>query len=135
MSKKNIVLDAYAIMAVIEDEPGAQAVADIISDEQHEIYISSINLGEAYYILLREQGRQVAEKVIDSILLDDSLLVQEASWQRVKSAAVIKSRGGLSYADAFVIGLAREMRAAIVTGDPEIRVVTQPDLQVIWIGN
>jgi uncharacterized protein with PIN domain len=34
-------------MAVIEDEPGAQTVADIISGDQFEIYMSSINLGEA----------------------------------------------------------------------------------------
>ena len=134
MSKKNIVLDAYAIMAVIEDEPGAQAVADIISNEQHEIYMSAINLGEAYYILLREQGKQSAEEVVGSIFLDDSFRVQEASWQRIKAAAAIKSKGGLSYADAFVLGLAQEMQAAIVTGDPEIRTAAQPDLQIIWIG-
>ncbi len=134
MSKNNIVLDSYAIMAVIEDEPGAQAVADIISDDQFQIYMSSINLGEAYYILLREQGKQTAEEVVSSILLDDSFKVQEASWQRIKSAAAIKSKGGLSYADAFVMGLALEMQAAIVTGDPEIRTAAQPDLQIIWIG-
>ena len=134
MNKNNIVLDSYAIMAVIEDEPGAQTVADIISGDQFEIYMSSINLGEAYYILLREQGKQTAEEVVSSILLDDSFRVQEACWQRIKSAATIKSKGGLSYADAFVMGLAREMQAAIVTGDPEIRTAAQPDLQIIWIG-
>jgi predicted nucleic acid-binding protein len=134
LSKKNIVLDTYAIMAIVEDEPGAQTVADIISDEQSEIYMSAINLGEAYYILLREKGKQTAEEVAGSILLDDSFKVQEASWQRIKSAAAIKSKGGLSYADAFVMGLAQEMQAAIVTGDPEIRTAAQPNLQIIWIG-
>ena len=134
MSNNNIVLDSYAIMAVIEDEPGAQAVADIISDDQFEIYMSSINLGEAYYILLREQGKQTAEEVVGSILLDDSFQIEEASWQRIKDAADIKSKGGLSYADAFVMGLAQEMQAAIVTGDPEIRAAAQPGLQIIWIG-
>jgi predicted nucleic acid-binding protein len=134
LSNNKIVLDSYAIMAVIEDEPGAQAVADIISDDQFGIYMSAINLGEAYCILLREQGKQTAEEVVSSILLDDSFKVQEASWQRIKSAATIKSKGGLSYADAFVLGLALEMQAAIVTGDPEIRTAAQPDLQIIWIG-
>jgi predicted nucleic acid-binding protein len=134
LSNNNIVLDSYAIMAVIEDEPGAQAVADIISDDQFEIYMSSINLGEAYYILLREQGKQTAEEVVGSILLDDSFQIEEASWQRIKDAADIKSKGGLSYADAFVMGLAQEMQAAIVTGDPEIRAAAQPGLQIIWIG-
>jgi len=134
LSKKKIILDTYAILAVIEDEPGAQTVAYIISDEQAELHRGAISLGEAYYILLRRQGKQPAEEIVGSILLDDSFVINEASWQRIKDAAAIKARGGLSYADAFVLGLAQEIQAAVVTGNPEIRASVQPGLQIIWIG-
>ncbi len=36
------------------------------------------------------------------------------------AAARIKARGGLSYADCFVIATAQRYRAPLLTGDPEI---------------
>lgn len=135
MSKKKIVLDTYAVLAVVEDEPGAQTVADVILNEEVELHMSAISLGEAYYILLRRRGREPAEETVNSILADESFIIDEASWQRIKEAAAIKAQGGLSYADAFVLGLAQEMQAAVVTGDPEIRsAAREPGVEIIWIG-
>jgi len=42
---------------------------------------------------------------------EEKLTLIEAPWSRVKEAARIKAGGGLSYADAFVLGLAREIMA------------------------
>lgn len=135
MSNKKIVLDTYAVLAVVEDEPGAQTVVDIISGEEAELHMSAISLGETYYILLRRQGKRPAEEVINGILADDSFIINEASWQRIKEAAAIKAKGGLSYADAFVLGLAQEMQAPVVTGDPEIRsAAAQLSLEIICFG-
>ncbi|MDH7578281.1 MAG: type II toxin-antitoxin system VapC family toxin [Bacillota bacterium] len=135
MSKKKIVLDTFAVLAVVEDEPGAQTVADVILNEEVELHMSAISLGEAYYTLLRRRGREPAEETVNSILADESFIIDEASWQRIKGAAAIKAQGGLSYADAFVLGLAQEMQAAVVTGDPEIRSAAQePGVEIIWIG-
>jgi predicted nucleic acid-binding protein len=38
----------------------------------------------------------------------------------VKAAASVKATGGLSYADAFAVALAKEFEAPLLTGDPEI---------------
>ncbi|MEW6446791.1 MAG: type II toxin-antitoxin system VapC family toxin [Bacillota bacterium] len=132
---RKLVFDTYAILALLEDEPGAQTVAEIISNEEAEIYMSIISLGEAYYILLRRQGERAAEEMVRNTLMEESITFAEVPWPRVKEAARIKAKGGLSYADAFVLGLAREIKAPVVTGDPEIQAVSGGlGIDVVWVG-
>ncbi len=131
---KRIVFDAYAIMAFLENEPGAQIVADLLTDSQIEILISAINLGEVYYILSRERSQTEAEKIIDYIFMEDKIKIVDAKWSMVKKAAKIKSAGGISYADAFALALAREDKAMLVTGDPEIKAVAaNVSVELIWL--
>lgn len=49
------VLDASAILALLADEPGADRVAQILDDTQALASVSTINLGEVYYIVLRRR--------------------------------------------------------------------------------
>jgi len=132
---RRYVFDSYAVLALAEDEPGAQVVAEIIADEAAELYLSAVSLGEVYYILFREQGELVAEEVVRGVMQEESLTVSEATWQSVKRAARIKANGGLSYADAFVLGLSLELEALAVTGDPEIRAAAENlGVKVVWVG-
>ena len=114
------VFDAYALLVLLEDEPGADLVAGVLNKQDADIYLSAVNLGEVYYLLLRKSGLEQAESVMESIALEDTLTVAEASWVRVKAAASVKATGGLSYADAFAVALAKELEAPLLTGDPEI---------------
>jgi len=132
---RRFVFDSYAVLALVEDEPGAQVVAEIVADEAAELYLSAISLGEVYYIIFRRQGEAAAEEVVRGVMQEDSLTVVEASWPRVKDAARIKGGGGLSYADAFVLGLSLELGAPVVTGDPEIRAAAgRLGVEVVWVG-
>ena len=136
MRSKKYVLDSYAVLAVIEGETGAQIVADIVAGEETELYMSIISLGEIYYILLRRKGEQSAEEVVQNTLAEDSLTIADVSWPRVKEAALFKPQGGLSYADAFVLALGKELKAPVVTGDPEIRTAaTKAGVEIVWIGS
>lgn len=135
MRKKKFVLDSYAVLALVGDEPGAQTVADIIADEQAESYLSVVSLGEVYYIVTRRHGEKAAEEVVRGVMQEESVVLAEVSWSRAKEAARIKAGGGLSYADAFVLGLSRELDAQVVTGDPEIRATAERlGTEVFWIG-
>lgn len=49
------------------------------------------------------------------------------------AAAKLKSTRKLSYADAFAAALARRESAALITGDPELREMTDA-LAIEWIG-
>jgi predicted nucleic acid-binding protein len=130
------VLDSYALLALLEDEPGAQVVADIILEEKTQPYLSVINLGEAYYIVLRRQGEAAAADFVEGVRQEDKLIIAEATWPRVKGAARIKAGGGLAYADAFGLGLAQELGACLVTGDPELRIAaSRVEVEILWIGS
>lgn len=129
------VLDTYAILAVVEGEWGAERVVKILTDQHSRLFLSVINLGEAYYILLRRKGEEIADEVVNSIFAEEFLILVDASWPKVRNAAKVKSRGGLSYADSFVVSLVLEMKAPIITGDPEIKkVADELNVQLIWIG-
>ena len=43
---ERFVLDAYAVLALLGDEPGADEVAGVLSTPEAELFISSINVGE-----------------------------------------------------------------------------------------
>lgn len=129
------MLDSYAILALVEDEPGAAVVTDILLDESAEPCLSVLSLGEIYYIVYRRQGEAAAEEIVRGVKQEEGLLLAEVTWPRVRQAARIKAGGGLAYADAFVLGLAQEFGAALVTGDPELRTAARRlEVELIWIG-
>jgi len=47
-------------------------------------------------------------------------------------AALLKGRYRIAYADAFAAALAQKYHCPLVTGDPELRSIT--DLELDWIG-
>ncbi len=136
MNTKKFVLDSYAILALVGDEPGAQVVADIILDETAEPCLSVVSLGEVYYLIIRRQGEAAAEEIIRGVRQEEGLIIAEVNWPRVKNAARIKAGGGLAYADAFVLGLAQELGASLVTGDPELQMAAARfGVELVWVGS
>lgn len=126
------VLDSYALLAVLEDEPGADTVADLIQREDAEVWMSALNLGEVRYIVERERGETAAEEVEAHVLSDRGLNIIEITWERIRAAARLKALGGLSFADCFAAALAKEAGGQVVTGDPEFRRV-ESKIPVLWI--
>jgi predicted nucleic acid-binding protein len=136
LKTNKFVLDSYAVLALMEDEPGAQVVADILLNETAERYLSVISLGEVYYIVFRKHGEAAAEEVGRGVRQEEGVQISEVNWSRVKDAARIKAGGGLAYADAFVLGLAQELGARLVTGDPELRLTAgRLGVELVWLGS
>jgi PIN domain nuclease of toxin-antitoxin system len=121
-----LVLDAWAVTALLEDEEAAAAVEELMS--LPDVGMSSINLGEVYYIAVRRDGRRRAGKAVDAIRA--TIHVEDPDWRTVRAAAVIKAGGGLSYPDAFCVATAMRHRAPLYTGDPEI-IGLDADVEVI----
>ncbi len=115
-----VVFDAYAVLELLENGPGAGVVEKLIKAEAVTAFLSLLSLGEVYYITRRRRGERAAEKVIEAVFWEESLVPVEATWPRIKAAAAVKAGGGLSYADCFILALAEEEKAPLVTGDPEI---------------
>lgn len=111
-----IVLDSWALLAYLNDEPAA---ARIEAEWRAEgAAISSVNLGEVLYIRMRATDDRAARAEVEEI--KGLMTVIDPNWPMVAAAAEVKAAGGLSYADAFCISAARQLEAPLWTGDPEI---------------
>jgi predicted nucleic acid-binding protein len=131
-------LDAFAWLAWLQDEPGAAAVQRCLDDAergQADCVTSIINLGEAFYRLVRVNRREQAESLWRMALRRRlPVSVKDATQRRVRRAAELKSSHAIAYADAFAVSTALEFQATLMTGDPEIRpLVGKYDLNVEWL--
>ena len=111
-----VVLDSWALLAYLKNEPSAERIEKEWLSQGAAL--SSVNLGEALYIRIRERGERAATADIEAIRKHSKIV--NPDWALVFSAARIKAGGGLSYADAFCIATAERMKASLWTGDPEI---------------
>lgn len=112
-----IVLDAWAVVALLKDEPASPRVERAL--EEQEALISAVNLGESQYTLVKEgRDRRTVEAAID--VLRRTIRIDLPDWPLVRAAARLKGDRPLSYADAFCVATAQRHRATLWTGDPEI---------------
>lgn len=120
------VLDSFAWLAYLRDEPGGVRVLELLEsilDENEgadSAYMSLINMGEVLYAIEREDGLGVAVSALAE--LDGSpIQMVEVTRNRVLAAAHLKASYRISYADAFAAALCEELDATLLTGDPEFR--------------
>ena len=129
-------MDSYAMIAFFENEPGAEKVALILKsllERKAKAYMSVINWGEIYYNTLREQDAETAEKVIEQLKQYPIELV--AADQKITyEAAKLKGRYKIAYADCFAAALSHRLKAVIVTGDPEFKILAKEGLiEINWL--
>lgn len=130
------VLDSYAILALLQGEPGAATVHELIRRaiaNDAALLMSEINLGEVLYHIERRHGVDEAQATLVEL---EALPIQMAdvSRQRILTAAHLKANYRIAYADAFAAGLALEHGASLVSGDPEFRAMGEL-LPIEWIGH
>lgn len=112
------VYDSYAMIAFFKDEPGGSEVEGLLSSASNSNFITTVNVGEIFYIEAKRSDLLTAEEMIED-LYKTPLQFVDVSFALVMEAAQIKARHRLSYADCFAAALARRLDAALVTGDPE----------------
>lgn len=120
---KPLVLDSWAVIALLEGKPAGEQVASLILSAQTQnvpIFISIINAGELWYILAREVSESEANQSIES-LINMGIAIENINWEITLKAAWFKTTHRLSYADCFAAALAYSKDALLVTGDPEFK--------------
>lgn len=122
-----VVLDAWAVVALLKAQPGGDRVGAVIARD--EACMSSINLGEAYYSVVRSHGPRIAAERVHRIRR--AIDVEDPDWSLVCDAAELKARGGLSYPDAFCVATARRHAAPLYTGDPEIVALAGDGVEIV----
>ena len=131
---KAYVLDTWAVIAYLEDEPSGEQIEELIAtahEEQIPIYMSIVNVGEVWYTVAREVSEVEADASI-KILHDLRIQFEDVDWSQTQEAARFKSRNKMSYADCFAAALAKCNKADLVTGDKEFMPL-DGEIKIFWI--
>jgi uncharacterized protein with PIN domain len=112
------VFDACAVIALLDDEAGAEVVEELLAGENHRCVIHILNVCEVYYHIYRRADKDRADK-LEALLesygfqLDNSL--PSALWQRASQWKAEWRR--VSLADCFALALPLGEKATLVTSD------------------
>ena len=115
------VLDAFALMALFQDEPGAARMEALMKQAREgsaQLHLTVVNLGEVIYGLENRRGFNAAVRALGAI---DAAPIEIVDVDRplALQAARLKASTGLGYLDCFVAALAQRLGAPVVTGDPD----------------
>ena len=128
-SKASCVLDASALMVLINDEPGAARVEEYIENA----CISCVNFAEVLSKML-EQGVPVeaARSVLDNFNLDVIAFEQK----QILGASLLRlqtKQYGLSLADRICLNLGSLLKLPIITADQIWKKLKNSDFNVIVV--
>ena len=132
---KTRVLDSWAILEWISGrQPATETVAKLLAESEAgvtRLFMSAIKVGEVYYFLRKHHSEELAESWRES---SRSLpaTIEVPTADDIWDAALLKGQYPIAYADAFAAALARKHQCPLVTGDIELRLVA--DLELEWIG-
>jgi predicted nucleic acid-binding protein len=111
------VFDANAMIALLNDEPGADVVSDILTEPDATIYAHAINLAEVFYWSIRyedEAQALLAYAGLQALGIQTRNDMDEEFWQM---AAGVKAAHKMALADAFAIALTNRVDGELITSD------------------
>lgn len=116
----NYTLDACALLAFLYNEPGSEAIEELLNQSRTgdvSLSMSIVNLLEVYYVELRQKGPNIAQTVLDVIQYYSVQIASDVSWQIFHEAARLKASYSLSLGDALGLATAVEQSAPFVSSD------------------
>ena len=128
------VLDSHALLALLRDEPGGEAVAQILERagaRDQPVHMTEVNYAEVQYMIRRKDG-EAAWATIAGELKAAPIEFHPADRRLADTAADFKARFKMSLADAFAAALAKEKKAELVTGDPEFKAL-EKEMKINWL--
>ena len=128
------VLDASALMAYLEKEPGYEKVKEVFiqaAESERRALMSVVNWGEVYYVLIKSHGLQKAQEIM-SFIETFPIDIVDADKEMAAQAARYKSQKKLAYADSYAAALAKLRKADLLTADKEFHLVER-DVKIVWL--
>jgi len=122
MSPDGYLLDSSALLALIENEPGADRVEGIL--QQDTVWLTWLTPLEIYYVTCRERGQAEAEKRYALIKQLPAKIIWEMDEPTLLTAGHLKAEYRLSLADAIIAAHAIRANAILVHKDPEFETVS-----------
>jgi predicted nucleic acid-binding protein len=117
------VLDSSALLALIENEEGADRVQEVLREA--DSLLPWLVLMEVYYISQQERGRPEADRRYALMRHLPAAIVWEMDEPTLLTAARFKAEHRLSFADAVIAAFARRRDAILLHKDPEYEALTE----------
>jgi len=134
MLAAQVALDSHALLRLLRDEPGAETVSQLLekaSQRDQAVHMTEVNYAEVQYIIRRKDGDAVWAAIAGE-LRAAPIEFHPATRSLADLAAGFKARFRLSLADAFAAALAKDMKAELVTGDPEFKAL-EKEIRIQWL--
>jgi len=119
--KQSFLLDTSALIALLEDEPGADRVEQILRKEQ--VLLPFLVLLEIYYITMQEQGEEAANVRYSTMKALSATPLAGIDEPVLLTAGRFKARHTVSMADALIAAYALVHDAVLVHKDPEYEAI------------
>ena len=123
MSAARYLLDTSAILALMEDEDGANRVEEILQEQESEVLLPFPVLLEAYYISLQERSEPMADERYALLRHLSATEIWSVDEPTLLTAARLKARFRVSFADALIAAFAIRNQAILVHKDPEFEIL------------
>jgi predicted nucleic acid-binding protein len=121
-SPDSFVFDSYALIGYLENESFSDRIQHVLTQAKNRnalLYIHAIHIGEVYYITLREKGKSLADLAYARIKALPIKMIDRIDEELLLTAAGLKAKYPISYADSFAAALAMIKKCPLLTGDPE----------------
>ena len=131
------LLDACALLAIFNGEPGAQKVLKLLEQAKTgtiRLSMSIVQLLEVYYDRLYISGEDKARAKIESILAEPINIIENISYQVLYEAGRFKTSYSMSLADAIACATAKNHAATLITKDKEMKAAEEAnEFSVLWL--
>jgi uncharacterized protein len=131
---KTYVLDASAVLDLLENGPGAERVEKILTAAERRdttVAMSVINWGEVFYNVWQHHGEEAARRAIADLSRLPLEIIPVEQEQALK-AGEIKALHKLSFVDCIAGALAELQNSILVTADRDFQKLGRR-IQVLWI--
>lgn len=121
MAESNVVLDTSAVMALLCDEEGADAVEGYLNKAKNGavwLYMSFATLAEVFSSATKKEGKDKAELYV-AVIKSWPVKWVHSSEELCLSAGMLKAQYRISFADAFIAATTIHADAFLVHKDPE----------------
>ena len=128
------VLDSLALLTFLRGETGDGQVAALLEQgglRDTPLHMPEVSYAEVKFAILRQDGAEGWEVVAHEL---PTLPIDFHPVDRALAdlAADYKSRFNLRLTDACAAALAKKLKAELVTGDPELKVV-EKEIKIIYL--
>ena len=114
----SLVFDACALIALANDEEGADYVESCLADDENTCFVHSLNFCAFYYQVHRRSSKGDAIKLVNEIIETGVIIRDDMDvefWQTAGDLKAIHKK--ISLADCCAVALTNRLNAKLVTSD------------------